>query len=67
MRFLRWLFGSAEEVPRAAMAARREAIRQAMDEHPAHRGECTGRREPRRIGDRLHYWRAAWRDRESGG
>jgi hypothetical protein len=67
MRFLRWLFGGADEVPREVRAARWAAIRQEMDEHPAHRGESVGRMEARRIGDRLHFWRKAWRDRESGG
>ncbi len=66
MRLLRWLFGRSDEITPEQRHARLAAIRQEMDEHPAHRGESVGRREARRIGDRIHFWRTSWRDRESG-
>lgn len=62
---LRWLFGAPrdERMARKAWAAE---LRREMDEHPAHRGEAVGRREARRIGDRVHFWRGSWGRRESG-
>jgi len=65
LKILRWLFGEPE-ISRDARHARMEAIRQEMHEHPVNRGESVGRRESRRIGERFHFWRSSWDDRERG-